>query len=78
MYGIKNLPKGRHAFNKKGNIRKDSNSKSKSKIVVCLKYFEGNIFEARFAGLGNNGSRINCRFGNTCAVGDADEDVLWV
>lgn len=33
MYAIKNTPKGRHAFNKAGNISKDSKSKSKSKAA---------------------------------------------
>lgn len=34
LYTIKNPPKGRHALNKAGKIRKDSNSKSKSKAAT--------------------------------------------
>jgi len=45
LYVVKNLPRGRHAFNQSGKTRKDSNSKSKSKaateplsLVTSLKY----------------------------------------
>ena len=34
LYTIKNPPKGRHSFNKAGKIRKDSNSKSKSRAAI--------------------------------------------